>query len=336
MQNIIWIGEPYFAGELEACGFKRTHVISPGDSLYAWNDLTRLAGFVPDLVVVADTGGVPFVLGMENFPCLTMFYSVSSHIHAWHRLYAQGFDACLVSQGGDACHFNGPFLNSSFVWHMPPFAANTAEDSACKRDIDCLYLTQPANPASLAFGERLCALAHGVTAIPGKPEELYPRARIAVINSGRQIGLEFATFEAMGMGACVVTPRVSHGLDRLFVDGEHLVLYKPNDPGDAAHHVNFLLEHPELVEYIAQKGKEEIERAHRPAHRAWNFTDHVFELATYDVQAIIAKRKARAETIRLRSLAVPYVLCSRQAHTWKRAAFMAAARGKFGLNGLNS
>jgi len=337
MQNILWIGEPYFAAELENCGFENIHVLAPAGALYSWNDLVRLAGFTPELVVVADTGGAPFVLGMEDFPCLTIFYSVYSHIHAWHRLYAQGFDACIVTQGGDAAHFGGAFLNPSRIWYMPPFAPSHADETGeYERKWDCLYLTNPTNPGNLSFGEALCARIPRLTARPGNPAQMYRQARIVTHHVDGHPGLDFSMFEIMASGACLVTPRVGHGMSKLFVDGEHFVQYKYNDAGDAAHHVNFLLEHPELVKYIAQKGKAEIDACHRAVHRAWTFTDHVLELATYDAQAIITERRSNASAVRLKCLSVPYVLCSRQTQGWQRAAYMAAARGKFGLDGINS
>ncbi len=341
MQNIIWVGDPYFAGELSECGFKHICTLKPSGGLYSWNDLVTQAGFTPDLVVVADNGGAPFVLGMEEFPCLTIFYSVYSHVHAWHRLYAQGFDACIVSQGGDESNFIGPFLNKGMVWHMPPFAPSLPgkkegeSSEAAEKEYDCLYLADTSTPGSMEFADALASRLPGLAVKTGKPSQLYPKAKIVIHSIGLHPGLDFRMFEAMGAGACLVTPRVGHGLNKIFVDGEHLVLYMPNDAGDAAHHINLLLEHPELVQYISQKGVAAIDAAHRANHRAWTFTDHAFELATYDASAIIAKRKANAGAIRMHSLSVPYVLCSRQAQSWKRAAFMAAARGKFGLNGLN-
>lgn len=334
MQNILWIGEPYFAPELGECGFEHVHVLPAGDTVYCWNDLVRFAGFTPDVVVVADSGGAPFVLGMEEFPCFTIFYSVYSHIHAWHRLYAQGFDACMVAQGGNAGHFAAPFLHPAMIWHMPPFAPSQAWPEA-EREWDVLYISNPSVTGSLAFGEKLARLVSGLVAQPGAPEQMYPKAKIIIQDAGEHPGLDFRLFEAIGAGACLVLPRVGHGLDHLFVDGEHMVLYKPHDAGDAAYHIKFLLEHPELIEYIAQKGKALVDESHRASHRAWAFTDHIFELASYDISDIIAKRRANAPAIRQRSLAVPYVLCSRQTPGWKRAAFMAAARGKFGLEGIS-
>lgn len=333
MQNILWIGEPYFAPELEACGFEHVHVLPAGDTVYCWNDLVRFAGFTPDLIVVADSGGAPSVLGMEDFPCFTIFYSVYSNIYAWHRLYAQGFDVCMLAQSGDDAHFAEPFLDAARVWRMPPFAPS-APWADKERELDALYITNPAAAGNMAFGEELARLVPSLVARSGTPEQMYPKARIVILHAGEHPGLDFRLFEAMGAGACLVLPRVGHGLDQIFVDGEHMVLYKPNDAGDAAYRIRFLLEHPELVRYIAQKGRELIDDSHRASHRAWTFTDHIFELASYDVADMTARRRAKAAAIRQRSLTVPYVLCASQSHGWKRAAFMAAAKGKFGLDGI--
>ena len=84
MRRLFWIGSPFFWqslretgwDEVAFCNFEEPRVLG-------WQDVVRQAGFVPDVVVVADKSRPPFVLGVEDFPCFTVFYSVDSHIHSW-------------------------------------------------------------------------------------------------------------------------------------------------------------------------------------------------------------------------------------------------------------
>ena len=89
MRRLLWIGNPFFCRSLRQCGWDAvaTHNFETPQA-YGWDDLCRLAGFTPDVLVVADKSRAPFVLGVEKFPCLTIFYSVDAHIHAWQALYA--------------------------------------------------------------------------------------------------------------------------------------------------------------------------------------------------------------------------------------------------------
>ena len=95
--------------------------------VYTWERiLTLTGGEPPEAVVAGDLSGPPFILGVENFPCLTVFYSVDAHIHAWHPAYAQGFDLCLVSlkeRTGDFC--TGRLSSVRIIW-SPPYARDDA------------------------------------------------------------------------------------------------------------------------------------------------------------------------------------------------------------------
>lgn len=74
MQRILWLGSPFFGAELHAVGWQNVAMHNVGgDRVFGWEDLVRLAGFVPDVLVVGDNSRPPFVIGVENFPCLTVF-----------------------------------------------------------------------------------------------------------------------------------------------------------------------------------------------------------------------------------------------------------------------
>ena len=146
MRHLLWIGHPYFYADLAACGWQESSFCPLDDfRLFSWHDLVKQAGFEPELLVVADKSTPPFVLGMEDFPCLTVFYSVDSHIHSWHPLYAQGFDICLISLRDHAPLFAGPFLPGERIFWSPPYAPDHARppeksSQADGRQWDCLFV----------------------------------------------------------------------------------------------------------------------------------------------------------------------------------------------------
>lgn len=338
MQRLLWIGSPFFCRALQSCGWRAvaTHNFEE-PRVFCWEDLVRLAGFTPDVLVVADKSRAPFVLGMEHFPCLTVFYSVDSHIHSWQPLYAQGFDACLVSLRGHLERFVGPYLPAGRVWWSPPFAWDAdAPRPGADKLWDCLFVgsVNENMPRRTAFLRQLGERLPGLHVTRGDYRLLFPQARV-LLNQCEHGDLNFRVFEAMGCGGCLVTPRVGHGLSDLFVDGEHLVGYAPDDAGDALYRINFLLENPDLAAYIGETALARINEAHRETHRAQAFTDHLCDLWMQDAAAATAARLEWAGAVREDCLKLLYLLWARETDTPElKEAYLAAARGRFGLAGI--
>lgn len=332
MRKILWIGEPYFAGSLQTCGWEEV-AIRPLDKyrLFDWPALVRLAGFEPDVLVVGDTSHPPFVIGVEDFPCLTVFYSVDSHIHSWHPYYAQAFDAALVSLADNVSKFAGDFLPSERIWWSPAFAHDDdLPDPCAEKKWDCLFVgTDNADlmPQRHRFLAELGQRLPGLHVTSGNYRKLFPQGRV-LVNQAEHGDLNFRVFEALGCGCCLVTPRIGNGLDKLFVDGEQLVCYKPGDAGDAAYRINFLLENPDLCQYIAETGLAEINARHRARHRAEAFTDHMCDMVMNGPEALVSARKEKAAAIRKRYLELPYLLWAKEMPDYA-AAFLSASHGQF-------
>ncbi len=337
MQKILWLGSPYFSGELSDCGWQHVafHKCDAGCML-GWHDLVRLAGFEPDVLVVADKSQPPFVLGVENFPCLTVHYSVDSHIHSWQPFYAQAFDIGLVSLRDHLERFSGPFLEQEHVWWSPPFALELDQpDPHAQYAWDCLFVgsISPIMPLRSEFLRRLGERFSGLWAGPGNYRQLFPQGRV-LVNHCEHGDLNFRVFEALGCGGCLVTPRVGHGLADLFVDGEHLVGYAPNDVADAEFRIRFLLEHPDVAAHIRAAGLAEVNARHRARHRAQAFTDGLCDIWMQGHEALVARRRERAGAVLEQSLRLLYLHWAEECNdTAMRKAYLAAARGRFGLAG---
>ncbi len=341
MNNLLWIGSPFFAHSLKNYGWQNVAVHNFEDArIFSWQELVRLAGFEPEVVVVADKSRPPFVLGMENFPCLTVFYSVDAHIHSWQRYYAQGFDLCLVSLADYIPAFARPFLSLEQILWSPPFAAdNEPCISGVSKIYDCLFvgsMDAETMPKRTTFLTELKKSMPGLQIMRGNYHTLFPQAQI-LLNHCEHGDLNFRVFEALGCGGCLLTPKIGNGLSTLFTDVEHLLTYSPNDIEDAKRKIEYLLQNPELAERIRRNGQAEVTQKHLAKHRAQAFTDKIRKLALADAKALIAHRRSQKNAIREQALKMPYLLWANEvAQIEHKKAFMAAALGKFGLSGLDS
>ncbi|MBQ9406035.1 MAG: glycosyltransferase family 1 protein [Desulfovibrio sp.] len=356
MPRLLWIGSPFFSSELASCGWETVCHNFEQPAVYHWHDLVRVADFVPDVLVVADKSRAPFVLGMEEFPCLTVFYSVDSHIHSWQPFYAQGFDAVLYSLRDHGQRFANAFLPWERLWWSPAFAwRDDAPDASTSRDMDCVFVgsQSPELPQRAAFLMQLSKALPGLCVTRGQYRQLYARARV-ILNHCEHGDLNFRVFEALGCGACLVTPRIGHGFTDLFTEGEHLLCYTP-DTGDspdstskgtaadatnaavavaktaasvheAETRIRWLLAHPVQAQRMREAALQTVNQGHRALHRAQAFTQHMQALLPQAAD-IMASRRARAHDIRKSCLRMLYLHWAEQTpHEPLRAAYLAAAR----------
>lgn len=342
-QRLLWIGSPFFARALTDCGFEVCVHNFEHAAVFGWNDLVRVAGWEPDILVVADKSRPPFVLGMERFPCHTVFYGVDSHIHSWFPWYAQGFDLCLLSLRDDLESLRGRRLGDNRLFWSPAFAQDLPSPSAppvpseTDKDYEVLFVgTVSANtPLRKHFLELLGARLPGLHVTRGNYKNLYPRAKI-VLNICEHGDLNFRVFEALGCGACLVTPHVEHGFSSLFQDGVQLATYPPICPeagqsveaavNGAESVIRRLLATPEKREALATEGLNAVNAGHRAIHRARGLAGLLRTLPPDAVRG----RVADAENIRKRWLRFFYLLQAQAMPVQPLAeAYTAAAAGRF-------
>ena len=295
MHKLLWIGSPFFAKSLPKCGWDLRFHNFEQTTTFSWRELCQLADGPPDVLVVSDKSRPPFVLGMESFPCLTVFYAVDTHIHSYYPYYAQGFDLCLVSLKDHINLFQGQQLSESRIIHSPPFAkdedlppAKSEEETSLLNSLfaepeelwDLLFVgtVDPViTPQRQAFLSALQQKIPGLQITRGKYRELYPKAKI-VLNYCELGDLNFRVFEALGCGACLLTPEVGHGFTEMFTPEQDLFTYNATSVEDVAARAAHLLEHPILRAEVAAAGLAKVNRAHRAIHRAENLTSCLLNL----------------------------------------------------------
>jgi hypothetical protein len=337
MKRLLWLGNPFFCRNMETHGW--SVILHSPDVLetLVWEDCLRLAGGVPDLLVVGDTSCPPFVLGVERFPCFTVFYAVDTHIHSWMPRYAQAFDACLISLKDHVSLFANRRLPPERLWWSPPFAPDSpALFPETERTRGCLFVGN-VNPERMPlrslFLQKLASLVPDLDVRQGDFERLYPTAKVA-INFCEHGDLNFRVFESMGSGAALVTPALGHGQAELFETGRHLLTFPiPSGEGgevaaqaaqQAARQINSLLADEKRCMALARAGFAEVNASHRARHRAGRFHERV-SATGMDFR----ERRAAADDIRERHLRLIYLLFSENtAATPLGEVYLKAARGE--------
>lgn len=95
--------------------------------------------------------------------------------------------------------------------------------------------------------------------------KVYSRCRM-IFNRSSSLGdLNQRPFEAMSCGRLVLTDRIGNGLQQLFRDREHLVMY--SGEGELCEAIDYYLAHPEERRRIAEAARREILAGHTYAHR---------------------------------------------------------------------
>lgn len=329
MRKLLWIGSPFFSSSLAKFGWEVVIHNFEEPLAYTWQDIVRLNyGSPPDVLVVADKSRPPFVLGMENFPCLTVFYCVDSHIHAWYPKYAQAFDICLLSLRDDIINFSNMRLPPERILHTPAFAKMNDTPVKTEKLHDIIFVGRvdpETTPGRFAFLYTLKEHFPSLHILRGNYRELYPTARI-VLNYAELGDLNFRVFEALGCGACLVTPMVGHGLTDFFTPGEDLFTYSPGDMPGLVSLLEHLLTVPKLCEAVAASGLAKVNAAHRAEHRAAVFTEKINALPAHH---LIEDRLAHAALIRQNYLRLIYLLWAEETHiSGLQEAYVRAAKGE--------
>lgn len=330
MKHLCWIGHPYFGPGLAAHGWEVTLIKRRSPGFVTWDEVVAACGRAPDAVVMGDASLPPALFGVERWPCLTAMHFVDSHIHSWHPLYSRAFDLCSVSLldhlAGFAEQRPGP---GRTIW-LPPWAPDHTGPRPGPKQWDLLFAgtVNPATtPGRHAFLRELGARFPGLHIARGDFGELFPKARI-VLNYCERGDLNFRVFEALGTGACLLTPEVGHGQDSLFTPGRDLFTYPPGDMDALLGTVRALLADPAARTRAGENGLARIDAGHRAAHRA---RDYAAWLASHDAPALVAARLEGPRQLLRSVLRVLYLhFAEALPDPALRAGFLALADGRPG------
>ena len=334
--TLLWHGAAFFSSALSSLGWATTTKRQHQPAAVSWRELFADLPSPPDVLVIADYSGPPPLLDPHTCPSLTVFYSVDSHIHSWHPLYAQAFDLCLVSLRDHLPRFSGTYLDSSRVLWSPPFVQDTLQGTLhpAPRDQiwDALFVGKvdaALTPRRHAALQALRQEFPGLEVRQGKFQELFPQAKV-VLNFCDLDDLNFRVVEALACGSTLLTPRIGHGQDDLFHHGEDLWLYDQSQDGsdiaDLLHQLCRLLGDDTLRACLASSGQAKVNTTHRASHRAATFTNWLRE---HDRSELIARRQEAFPVIHrdiLRPLFLHLSECLPPKHSLRQAYYQAAGK----------
>lgn len=305
-KTVAWAGNAYFASHMRSAGF---HVVVLPRSLgvLSWQDIVDHCGTCPDLFIYGDCSAQPFLRDVELFQCATVFYAIDTHIHSWYPWYAQGFDLCCIAMRDHLAAFTGHRLEAAQIRWLPLFAKDQDRrivfDSGPRYDVVFVGKNDPKlTPGRHALLEALRDRVP-LTVLRGRYAELYSRAKL-VLNVSEHGDLNFRVFETLGCGACLITPRVGHGLLDLFKDGKELFTYDAaNVPGLVAL-IDDLLADDDRRHAVADAGLVAADKRHRAAMRAQEFMEWV---SAHDLDRLVQRRLAERDLIRQEYLRLLYL-----------------------------
>jgi hypothetical protein len=329
---LVWLGHEFFAPELRRNGFRVLNLPFIMGRVYYWPDILAASkGEIPEALVLADASCPPFVLGVEDFPCLTAFFVVDSHVHSWYPLYAQAFDLALVTLGQHLENFARGRLDAGRILHSPPFALEKHQppDPMPEKEWDLVFagtLLAKRNPERYAFMAELKRRFPSLH-ITGDPfAGVYPRARL-VLNESRG-ELNYRVFEALSHKSCLLTPDIGEAVREVFVDGKELFLYPPHDVDAVIALAERLLADAPLRERVAGAGFAAVNARHRGRHRARDAAAWLLGfLHSGEARRMSAERLARAPAIRREFLRLLYLHHAETVEDPElRRAYLAASR----------
>lgn len=306
MCTLAWFGNQRYHSALTKQGLSVVTRNYDGLRAFTWDQVTAEFGCEPDVLVLTDKSRPPMLLGLESYPCLTVLLAIDTHIHSWLPYYAQAFDMVTVSLKDHCERFLHKRLPEERVLWLPPHARDTdlPRDEAKVWDLLFVGTVDPVTtPVRNGFLKELGRRLPGLHVTSGDYRELFPKARL-VLNFAERGDLNYRVFEALGCGACLITPRVAHGQDDLFMDKQDLFLYDPEDMDSLVALVNELLGQEERCKAVAASGLAKVNASHRLAHRARDLAAWV---RSVDRKALIADRLAEAAAIHDQYLRLLYL-----------------------------
>ncbi|MBI4658956.1 MAG: glycosyltransferase [Verrucomicrobia bacterium] len=236
------------------------------------------ADFQPDLFVWIEQYDWNLPINLESLDCPKIALFGDTHVHLRHPqkwetwlAYARLYDFVFVSFNRSHAK-NFQEAGCSRVFWSPPALDPEVH---CKLAADKIYPVSfvgstypPFHPDRIRLLKFLIGNQVDIyidIKVLRDMSLVFSRSKI-VLNRSMAADLNMRVFEALGSGSLLVTNRLppEAGLDGLFRDREHLVLYEEPDLLEL---IRFYLEHDEARERIASAGHAEALRKHTYEHR---------------------------------------------------------------------
>lgn len=226
-------------------------------------------GYVPDVYVWVDSGPKEAPRGLEELRTPKIAYLIDSHIAPDIRLeMARHFDCTFLAQKAQVEQFRRAGVRH--VYWLPLACSPVLHDTAQnERSLSVAYVGSFSSEEDTRRPSLLGEVAkrfpnHFIgKAWPAEMARIYGRAKI-VVNACVNRDVNMRVFEAMASGALLITDE-AEGLEDLFQDGRHLVIYRRDE--DLFERIAYYLEHEEERAAIARAGQGRVFAEHTYTHR---------------------------------------------------------------------
>lgn len=234
-------------------------------------------GWRPDLFLWVESVNGFAPRQIPKLECPTACYLIDSHMSlSYHLEWARRFDHVFVAQR----EYITQFLDAGCSRvHWLPLACDPAMHGRVETPkLHDIGFVGSLTEHHVHRQEMLGRLArrfdvHVERAFLGEMARIFSASRL-VYNDAVKRDLNMRVFEALCSGSMVLTDRAApSGLDELFTDREHLVIYDDDTIEDLA---AYYLAHEDERERIAAAGRAEVLRRHTYDHRVATMLETVF------------------------------------------------------------
>ncbi len=251
----------------------------------------------PDGILLTDDSTYPMFWDLEEVALPLGWYAIDSHLHhGWHRGYAAVFDCIFVAQRDYVPQYVRDPDRQSVKWlPLCTFPVADAEHHLPKQyDVSFVgNLQSPFNPGRRAFIEAVHA-RYPLHLASGEFVPIFTQSKM-VLNQCVANDVNFRTFEAMACGSLLLMEHVGNGLEELFQDRVHLVLYEKGNVEQVIEVANYYATHDHERETIARAGQQEVREKHTYVHRAQSILSDLF---VEEMDRKIQQRRAKLAEIR--------------------------------------
>lgn len=234
----------------------------------------------PDLIIEIDGRGLYHLTGYKELGIPVAYWAIDSHIHAkynFQKKIAIDFSYIFVAQKEYVDDFKKNNKNSFWL----PLAADPEihKPYLTEKKFDIGFVgaknpkTHPERTKLLNCLEAKYNLVINSNAYGGEMAKIYSSSKIG-FNKSLRGDLNMRVFEIMSCGTMLLTDRISNGLNGLFEDKKHLVLY--NNLRDLDEKIQYYLEKKEEREFIATEGQKEIWQKHTYKNRMDEMIESIF------------------------------------------------------------
>jgi len=239
----------------------------------------------PDVIIQIEGGGFHHLKGYKNLGIPTAYWAIESHMSIaldFHKNIIKDFDYIFVAMKD--------YINSYKEIHNNVFWLPLAADPEIHKNyhvdklFDIGYVGGINSTPSKMYKDKMRLLNYlskryntlFVSDVWG--ENVGKVYSLSKIGFNRSITgapqLPMRVFEVMSCGTMLLTDRLGNGLEELFANEKHLVLYETRDELDEL--VQYYLENEEEREKIARVGQKEVHEKHTYDIRMHTMLDKIF------------------------------------------------------------